>query len=144
MKLTSPLLSKNFHTFSLLTSPFRLGDTLPHPGKPPTVTHILIFQTACKVTSQQCHLAQGLSEKINIHATQLLEFTTLVKCLNDIYQFTFSPLFLLAVNTINVEKIGINAKYIKKQNSRKLLPNFVQRTFSHNRCNPCFQYFILK
>ena len=37
--------------------------TLPHSGKFPAVTHLLIFQTACKMTSRQCNVAGAVSAK---------------------------------------------------------------------------------
>ena len=35
--------------------------TLPHSGKLPAVTHVLFFQTACKMTSRQCIVAGPVS-----------------------------------------------------------------------------------
>ena len=42
---------------------FSQGGHSSSPGKPPTVTHVPLFQTACKVTSIWCSSAQALSAK---------------------------------------------------------------------------------
>ena len=41
--------------------------------KPTTVTHILLFQTACEIRSRRCIIAGLVSAKKHIYTTQALE-----------------------------------------------------------------------
>ena len=50
---------------SLLPPAFIQQPTLPHYRKLLTVTHILIFQIACKIMSRECDFAGPVSEKSN-------------------------------------------------------------------------------
>ena len=54
---------------------FSKPPTLPHSQKLPPVTHILFFQTACKMMSRRCVVAEPVSlNKTNMYTTQdLLE-----------------------------------------------------------------------
>ena len=42
---------------------FSQQPTLPHSGKLPTITQVLFFQTACKMTSRRCIVDEPVSAK---------------------------------------------------------------------------------
>ena len=48
---------------------FGQKSTPPHSGKPPAVTHIPFFQTACKMISRRCVVAWPVSAKIQLYTT---------------------------------------------------------------------------
>ena len=55
----------------LLYYPFSFNqwNTPPHFGKPPAVTHVPFFQTACKMTSHQCIFAWPFSAKKQLYTS---------------------------------------------------------------------------
>ena len=62
----TPMLPSLFQTDTLPSPPpcaVSQKMTIPHSGKLPTVTHVLYFQTAYKMMSRQCIVAEAVSAK---------------------------------------------------------------------------------
>ena len=70
----APMFTSIFQDQSFLIFPlsFSLHNTPPQPGKPPTVTPILLFPTAWNVVSHRCRFAWWLSAKKQLYTTNTL------------------------------------------------------------------------
>ena len=62
---STPMFTSVFQDQYFLFSPLALSKqhTPPHSGKLPAVTHVLLFQTASKMMSRQCVVAEAVSKK---------------------------------------------------------------------------------
>ena len=70
---TSLFTCLSFDTISFVPSPLSFGQqsTPPYPGKHPLVTHVLLFQTACRMTSRWSVVAWPVSAKKQSYTTGL-------------------------------------------------------------------------